>query len=306
MAIESVVLIMQGTEYPLTYNSTTQKYTATITAPSASSYNQTGGYYALQIKATDDAGNVTTIDTTHATLGDDLKLVVKETTKPTITIVSPTSGAKLSTNAPTITFKVTDAGSGVNVSSAVLKVDGTTITGVTSTAITNGYQFTVTASGLSDGSHTITVNASDNDGNAGTQKTATFTTDTTLPDLNITAPTNNLVTSSRTVAYAGTTNDVTTSPVTLTYQIKLGQTTSSSGTITVGNNGAFSGDFTLPETDGTYTLIFTSTDSAGNATTVERTVTLNRSPPVITAVTISPNPVNTSQTFTITVTVTDT
>lgn len=305
MAVTSVVLIMEGTEYPLTYNSSTQKYTASINAPSTTSYTKTGGYYPLQVRAVDDAGNETVIDTTHATLGNALKLVVKETVKPTITITSPTSGAKLSTNAPTITWKVTDNGSGVDLDTVTLKIDGTAKSGFTQTSISGGYSFSYTASGLADGSHTIVVNASDNDGNAGNQASVTFTTDTTMPDLNITAPQNNLVTGTRNVAYSGTTNDATSSPVTLTYVITRGSTSVDSGTITVETSGNFSGNFVLPEVDGVYTIKFTSTDSAGNHTDVTRTVTLDRSAPVISAVTITPNPVNTSATFTITVTVTD-
>lgn len=52
--------IVNGQTYTLTYNSNTGKYETTVTAPSRSSYSQSGHYYGITIKATDDAGNVTT------------------------------------------------------------------------------------------------------------------------------------------------------------------------------------------------------------------------------------------------------
>ena len=74
---------------------------ATITAPSTSSYNNNDGhYYPVSITATDDGGNNTTIDDTHETLGESLKLRVKEKVAPTITITAPTAGATITNNKP--------------------------------------------------------------------------------------------------------------------------------------------------------------------------------------------------------------
>lgn len=61
---------------------------ATITAPGKTSYNQSGGYYNVQIKATNDAGTVGSADA--STLGG-LKLYVKEKVASIITILSPSS-----------------------------------------------------------------------------------------------------------------------------------------------------------------------------------------------------------------------
>lgn len=83
MAIQTAQAVINGQTYNLTYNSETQLYEAEITAPQKSSYNNNiGHYYPITIKATDTAGNSTTVTDTDATLGDDLKLYVKETTKP--------------------------------------------------------------------------------------------------------------------------------------------------------------------------------------------------------------------------------
>ena len=107
--------------------------------------------------------------------------------KPKITLVSPSKGAHVTNNKQPITFKVVDeaGGSGVKLSSVKIKVDSTTYTtsstGMVSKGITNGYQFTFTPqTALNDGNHTITINASDNDGNAATVVSSAFTIDTCL------------------------------------------------------------------------------------------------------------------------------
>lgn len=173
MAIKTVQAIINGVPTTLTLNSSTGKYEATITAPTKSSYNQSGGYYNVTVKATDTAGNSTSKDATDATLGSKLKLVVKEKVAPTITVTYPTASATTTNNKPTFTWKVTDDDSGVNSNTIGITVDsGSKITsGITKTAITGGYECSYTPSAaLSDVSHTVKFNASDNDGNAAAQK----------------------------------------------------------------------------------------------------------------------------------------
>lgn len=89
MAVKTAQYIFNGQAYNLTYNSTSGKWEATVTAPSKSSYNQPDHVLGGTVKATDAAGNTTTVDQSHATLGASLKLRVKEKTAPTITITSP-------------------------------------------------------------------------------------------------------------------------------------------------------------------------------------------------------------------------
>ena len=55
MSVKQVQAIVNGQAYTLTYNSNTGKYEATVTAPSRSSYSQSGHYYGITIKATDDS-----------------------------------------------------------------------------------------------------------------------------------------------------------------------------------------------------------------------------------------------------------
>ena len=294
MAVKTVQYIFNGQTYNLTYNSTTKKYEATVTAPSKSSYNQTDHVLGGTIKATDQAGNVTTVDQTHSTLGASLKLRVKEKVAPVISITAPSSGAYITNTTPTIEFTVTDADSGVSSGTIAVTIDGTAISSVTKTAITGGYKCTCTPEALKDGVHTISVTASDNDGNAASAKTSSFTVDTVPPTLSVTAPAEGLITNKSTVTVTGKTDDATSKPVTVTVN----------GTaVTVGADGAFSKDVTLANGSNTITII--AKDKAGKKTTVTRTVTLDTAAPVIKSITLTPNPVDCGKTFVIAVEVTD-
>ena len=303
MAVKTVQAIINGVTTTLTLNSSTGKYEATITAPSTSSYNNNDGhYYPVTIKATDDAGNVTTKDDTDETLGTSLKLKVKEKVAPIINITAPTASALLTNNKPTIKFKVTDADSGVNPDTIGITIDsGSKITAdIVKTAITDGYECTYTpATALADGSHTIKIDASDNDGNVATQKSVTFKIDTVPPTLSVTAPANNLATNKAACTVTGTTNDATSSPVTVTVKLNNG----AAEAVTVNADGSFSKALTLAA--GVNTITVVATDSAGKSTTVTRTVTLDTGAPVIHSVTINPNPVDCGKTYIISVEVTD-
>ena len=297
MAIKTVQAIINGQAYTLTLNSGTGKYEATITAPGKTSYHQTGGYYNVQVKATNEAGTVGTAD---ASTMAGLKLVVRERVAPVITIISPSTGAYVSNSKQPVVFTVVDEadGSGVNLSTLVVKQDGTAVasSAITSTAIANGYQVTYTpATALTDGSHTVTVDCKDHDGNAAAQKSTAYTIDTVPPTLNVTSPADNLVTASQSLTVAGITNDATSSPV----EIKITLNGADQGVVTVGAGGAFSKAVTLAE--GANTIVITATDAAGKVSTVTRNVTLDTSVPVIKSATITPNPVDAGATMVIAV-----
>lgn len=301
MAVNTVKATINGTEYNLTFNSTTGNYEATITAPSKSSFSQSGNYYDVTVRATDTAGNVTTKNATDATLGNNLKLYVKEKVAPTITITAPTAGATLTNNKPAITFTVVDSDSGVNPDTIKLTIDSTVITtGITKTVITNGYNCSYTpATALADGSHAIKVDASDNDGNAAAQKTVSVKVDTAPPTLSVSAPVAGLITNITALTVKGTTNDAVSSPV----AIKITLNSSDVGAVTVDGSGNFEKSLTLAA--GSNTIVVTATDGAGKISTVTRNVTLDTVAPTITSVSITPNPVDSGATFVISVAVTD-
>lgn len=299
MAIKTVKATINGQTYDLTLNSASGKWEATITAPGKTSYNLAGGYYNVSVEATNEAGTKSSAD---ASTVDGLKLVVKETVAPVITIVSPTAGAYVANSKQPVVFNITDetGGSGVDISTLVVKQDGTAVAAanITHTAITNGYSVTYTPSAaLSDGSHTVTINCKDHDGNAATEKSTTYTVDTVPPTLNVTSPADGLITAASSVTVAGTTNDATSSPVVIT--ISLNGT--DQGAVPVGTGGTFSKVVTLKE--GSNTIIVKAKDAAGKESSVTRTVTLDTSVPKIKAATITPNPVDTGKTMVISVSI---
>ena len=297
MAIKTLKTTINGQEYDLTYSSSNGKWKATITAPNKSSFNQPGGYYNVTLKATDDAGNTVTKDSTDTTLGDSLKLYVKEKVAPTQSITYPTANALITNNKPTITWEVRDDDSGVDPDTIKLTIDSNeSITeGITKTPVSGGYDCSYTPSTtLADGQHTIKIDSADNDGNASIQTSISFKIDTVAPTLNVTSPTENFITNQSQITVEGTTNDVTSSAVTVTINDEP---------VTVQSNGSFSKQIHLSEGENTITVI--ATDGAGKSTTVVRHVTLDTGGPVFKSVTITPNPVDGGQTFVIEVEVED-
>lgn len=305
MAIQQVRVQINGTWHVLTYNGSTGKYEKTITAPNTTSYNVNAGhYYPVTVEATNTAGTVTTVNDSDGTVGNSLKLQVKEKVKPTINITSPGAGAYVVNSKQPIVFQLRDeaSGSGVNLASLALKIDGgATIgsgsSGMVCTPVTNGYDCTYTPpTALSDGSHTVTINVSDFDGNTATQASRSYTVDTVPPILNITSPSNDFITNTAAMVVQGSTNDATSSPVTVT--IKLNGVDQGSVPLTSGN---FSKSITLA--NGANTIVITSKDAAGRETVVTINGTLDTSAPVISAVTITPNPVDAGATMIISVAV---
>ena len=129
-----------------------------------------------------------------------------DVTPPTIVINYPHNSDTISSTRPLVMAQITDANSGVKVSSIVLKIDNVAIPAESPVGAGNGYAFSSTsgsltyqlATALSASVHTITLAASDNAGNVGTPATVYFRV--TLPHLNqglqlISIPYTNLVSS---------------------------------------------------------------------------------------------------------------
>lgn len=304
MAISTVRVQINGVWTNLTYNSSTGAYEATITAPSTTSYNRTGGYYPVTVEATNTVGTKTTVNDSHATLGNSCKLRVQEKVKPTVTIVSPTSGARVTNNKQPVVFNVVDesGGSGIDINSLVMMLEDREQNELTleKTTITNGYRCTfIPGSVISDGDTRFSAQVSDFDGNTSNVAEIVFTVDTIAPTLNITSPAEGLATSSTSVTVAGTTNDATSSPVTLTMALDSG----SDQAVTVATNGGFTKTFSSL-THGTHKVVIVASDAAGKTTTITRNFTVDTSAPVISKITITPNPADAGSTMKISVVVT--
>ncbi len=295
MAVTKVIATIEGQTYNLSYNSSSGAWEGTATAPGKSSFNKTGGYYGIGITAYDDSGNSITVNAADANFGTLLRLTVKETVKPTISIVSPTSGALLTNNKPTISWKCQDADSGVKSSTIKLYIDGTEVDGTIS-ASGSAASYTcsyIPTSALSDGSHTLKFACTDNDGNS-YEKSINIKIDTVAPTLTVSSPSGNIKTNKGTITVSGYTNDLTSSPVTVTVN----------GTaVTVNASGYFSTEVALVAGENAITVV--ATDGAGKTSTITRKVTYDNAPPVFESVSITPNPVNAGNTFKISVIVTD-
>lgn len=298
MSIKTVTATINGQSYNLTWDATSSSYKATITAPAKSSFNNNAEhYYPVSVSATDDANNTTTVNDQDATFGTNLKLRVIEKVKPTITVTSPTDSSTIINSAPTITWKVADDDSGINPDTISIKIDsGVAVTAdITKTKTSTGYDCSYTVpSALSDGTHSFTLDVSDNDGNAATAVATSFIVDTTPPTLTVSAPSDNLITNNAEINVTGTTNDALSTPVTLTINGE---------SVPVNSDGSFT--YTVTLTEGKNTITVVATDAAGKSSTVVRNVTMDTGAPVFTEISITPNPVDAGQTYIITVKVTD-
>lgn len=215
MAVKQVKVTINEQEHILRWSEEHQAYESTLTAPNKSSWNENDGhYYSVTATATDDAGNETTITDADEAFGAKLKLRVQEKNAPTIKIVYPTASSSIGNASPVIQWNVTDDDSGVNPETISIQIDDqpAVTEGIQKSPIEGGYECSYTASSLSDGAHSFTVNVSDFDNNAASPVTTSFKVDTVPPVLTIDTPSDNLITNKSTVTVSGRTNDATSSP----------------------------------------------------------------------------------------------
>ena len=90
----------------------------------------------------------------------------KDTTSPTISNLTPSSETTVSTTSPTISASYSDAVSGINMATATISVDGTNRT---SSGTVTASSISYAASGLTVGTHSVTVTVSDKAGNEATR-----------------------------------------------------------------------------------------------------------------------------------------
>lgn len=306
--ITRVEFIMDGNTHQLTYNSTDGEWQASITAPTITSWNLPDHIYPTEVTVWDEAGNSVNITVDDATLGDILKLRVKEITPPTPTIQYPTDGAVVSVTDPTIVATLLDEtdGSGVDTILTELIIDDIYTIPVSSiqfTPIVGGYHMEYKVSPpaeITDGEHTIKLTITDFDGNVSTQEVSTFTVLSTTPILNITNPAEETsLTNQPSLTITGSTYAPSVQEITI--EIFLNGV--SAGTATVLEDGTFSHPVTLIE--GTNTIRVVATNAAEHSAEVDRTVVLDTTPPIVTGITLTPNPTNVGVLLTITVTATD-
>ncbi len=288
----------KGQQYNASYSSETQKWSVDIPSGSESSYSESNHTYPIELHAFDAAGNETIMYATDDTYSDQLNIRVLEKTKPTATIVSPTQDSVLGSATQDIKMELSDAGgSGLNMASVVFKVNNAQVTqGVSWSDSGSKKVCTYRATNLSDGSNSVSLQVTDNDGNVSDIATVSFVISTQAPTLNVTTPTDNLLTNSNKVTVSGT-------AAAGSDAVTLAEVTINSEKVSVGEGGAFSKEITLNEGANTITVI--AKDNLGKTTTVTRRVTVDTKAPVISDVEAEATTVNANSTIHLTFKVVD-
>jgi len=212
--------------------------------------NATGagnGTYCLPINATDNAGN--------SNNSVNITLFVNDTTKPILSDNMPLSGTN-NTN-PTISINATDRGSGINASSAEMKVEGVP---VLLKYTSSGFTFNFTNTTATTFSHgdtvNVTFNVSDNEGHMNNTSWM-FYIDTAAPTITITSPTEGYSTTASSVTVTCNVNGTGSPPTVTVNSVTAVNTTDSTNF-----NGTFSAPASL--TVGPNTIYANVTDAAGN------------------------------------------
>ena len=217
----------------------------------------TNGAYTLNATAFDAAGNSTTTSVTVT-----VNNTVADTTNPSVTITSPTTGA-------TVTGEITitaDAADNIGVTRVDFSVGGGAATADTSAPYTNIFDTTT----FTNGALTLEVTAFDAAGNSATTSvTVTVNNplpDTTNPTVTITAPTTSATVSGGITITADAADNVAVTRVDFSVD---------GGAVTADTSAPYANTLdTLAFTNGAHTLEATAFDAAGNSASNSVTVTV--------------------------------
>jgi subtilisin family serine protease len=216
------------------------------------------GAHTLQAVATDAANNSTSTDVIPVTVAN----TPPDTTPPTVSFGSPANGATVS-GTTTVSANAADD---VGVVSVEFSIDGA----VVATASAAPYAFTWNTTASSNGSHTLQAVATDAAGNASSVtrvvNVANTPPDTTPPTVAIGAPAAGATVSGTATVSATAADNVAVAKVELFVDGALNATDT-----TVPYSFAWN---TTVVGDGTHTLQVVATDTAGNAASVTRAVTV--------------------------------
>jgi large repetitive protein len=231
------------------------------------------GTHTVRVQATDEANN--SVNSTAVS-------ITVDTTTPTATISVPSNATNTSDSTPQLTFTISDA---VDSSIAyVIYVDG--VAGQTGSA-TNATATDLNITAVTNGTHAIIVQATDDAGNTANSTELTITVDTAVPTSTITSPTTGLNTTDSTPQITFTVSDNIAANI--VYVVYVDGSNSATGTVA----NASSTDLNLSIlVNGTHSVIVQATDDAGNAansTVVSITVDTNNPTATISAPTNATN-----------------
>ena len=210
--------------------------------------------HTLSVTATDAAGNVSTVTS---------QTVIIDTAPPSAPSLSLASAVTVSSVTYDKDNKPTISGVAEGGATVTLK-DGTTLLG-TAAADTNGSYTFIPTSALSDGSHTISVTATDAAGNLGAVASQTVLIDTLAP----VAPTVALSTDSVGLGTSGSNTDKTTKTAGLSVS-----GAEAGALVEYSTNGTTGWSSTAPTaTEGSNTVYVRQTDAAGNVSVASSALT---------------------------------
>lgn len=314
MAVKECYVELNGQRYKAELKD--DHYEVQVQAPAKSSWPEADHVYKLTVGATDMAGNTETVTSDDATYGNQLKLRVLETSKPTITVVSPQNASVYGDTTVHFEFELNDEGwSGIDRDNINFVVNGLKLSEIDPHTGGNGYLISEIESSdghqklslkywlkdAHDGQCTYSLEIVDNDGNKSDKAQGNFIVATSAPTLVVDTPTDNLITNDGTVKVSG--HASMTDP---NVKIEGNVTINVNGnevTAEVGPDGKFEKTVTIPDGEATVTITAKSTN--GKETVVTRTVTVDKTKPVITDIVTTPLTTNVNGMITVTFKVVD-
>ncbi|MDO8736789.1 MAG: NosD domain-containing protein, partial [Thermoleophilia bacterium] len=233
--------------------------TAGASSVSCNATGLTNGSHAIAVYITDNSGNTGTANGSFN--------VTFDGTPPAITNLQPSGW--INVNNAYITASYSDA-SGVNTSSVSVQLDGSTMSG----CVVNSTSVICSPSGLAVGSHTFTVNATDNAGNAGSA-TGSFSIDTTTPSVSGILPSGAV--NSTSVSVSANLSDNAAGINSAATKVYMDGTLMSGCTGTTTSVSCAAATLTA----GTHTIMVTAYDNAGNSGSNNGTITVDTTLPAI-------------------------
>lgn len=210
-------------------------------------------------------------------------------TPPSVSITSPGNGAVVKTATPAISGTGGTAPGDVRTATVGIYSGGAATGPALQTLnapIGASGSWNTTPAPLPDGTYTVRATQTDARPNTGTSNVVTFTIDTAAPAVSISSPANASTVANKKPAISGTAGTAATDVKSATVRIYSGNavtgTPAQTLTATVAGNGSWTATPTTELSNGSYTVVATQADHAGNtgsSTPVTFTVNVATPPP---------------------------
>ena len=259
----------------VSFNNTATDGTAAVIGNTVTVYEGVTAVGTATLSTTDIANGYIDVTLTTALTGDGSHSLTAKVADivPNTSVASTAYALTLDTVAPTTAPTVAlTSDTGSSSSDGITKV-GTLVVGGIGTGNTAQYSIDAGTTWTSSftaaqGVNNVLVRQIDAAGNGSPTASLSFTYDTTIATPTVALTTN-----------SGSTTDAISNDAALTLSAAAGDVTRS---ITI-NGGTASGTYTAPTTDGSYTVVVTDTDTAGNTANATLSFTRDTTDPVFTS-----------------------